>query len=394
MKVRITRQQRRGIRVWVVDWMDRDGKRHQPQFATKEEAEAEDERIRGTLRAQPSGSTPELPADVTWTGLFERVMASRADLKPRTLESYRYLHATHIAPRFGVTAVRNLTRAGLKTFLREKRAGGLSASTVRLIYATLHVVLAEAAEDGVLPGNPLAGLAKKLKLTTKAKARQAAVKKKAMTRAQRDAFLTTAETVAPWWAPLWTVQVLTGLRPGEMYALEEGDLDLDHRTLTVARTLSDDGERVDTPKSGLTRTVDLTNEAGRVLRAQAVRRREEKLRRGWKALPRPLFPSMAGTYPDPADVRRAFRTVCEKAGLTDDDGGGALFSPHSLRHTTAALLLQSGTADVYYVQRMLGHADIALTAGTYGSWHRPDRRPNLDALDRTTAAPEDQEAQA
>jgi len=47
-----------------------------------------------------------------------------------------------------------------------------------------------------------------------------------------------------------------------------------------------------------------------------------------------------------------------------------------------------------YVQRMLGHAEIALTLGTYGSWHRPDRRPNLDALDRTPAPAEDKEAQA
>jgi hypothetical protein len=73
-------------------------------------------------------------------------------------------------------------------------------------------------------------------------------------------------------------------------------LDLEHRTLTVERTLSDDGERVDTPKSDATRTVDLTNEAVRVLRAQIVRRREGKLRRGWKALPKVFFPSMAGTY--------------------------------------------------------------------------------------------------
>jgi hypothetical protein len=79
-------------------------------------------------------------------------MAGRADLKPRTLESYRHMHGHHIAPQFGAMAVRNFTRAGLKAFLREKRSGGLAGNTVRLIYATLHVVLAEAAEDGVLPG--------------------------------------------------------------------------------------------------------------------------------------------------------------------------------------------------------------------------------------------------
>ena len=43
-------------------------------------------------------------------------------------------------------------------------------------------------------------------------------------------------------SPMWTLQALTGLRPGEVYALEEGDLDLD-RTLRVARTLATGDDR-------------------------------------------------------------------------------------------------------------------------------------------------------
>jgi integrase len=55
-------------------------------------------------------------------------------------------------------------------------------------------------------------------------------------------------------------------------------------------------------------------------------------------------------------------------------------SPHGLRHTYASLLLQAGV-DVYYVSRMLGHADIGMTVGTYGAWLQPNRRPAIDALD-------------
>jgi integrase len=176
-------------------------------------------------------------------------MADRGDLKPRTLESYRETHDRYLAPAFGVTAVRSLTRARLKEFLRAQ-LGQYARNTVRLMCATLHVVLGEAAEDGLLPANPAAGLARKLKLSAKLKARQEAARKKAMTRDERNAFLTAAERVEPWWAPAWTVQVLTGLRPGELYALEEADLALDARTLRVGRTLSDDGQRIDTPKGG------------------------------------------------------------------------------------------------------------------------------------------------
>lgn len=398
MKVRVTRQNRRGGKVWVVDWTDRSGKRHQPQYDTREAAEAEDERLRVTLRAQ-HGRTPELPEDTTWTGLFERVMADRGDLKPRTLESYREIHAHHLAPVIGATPVRALTRTRLKELLRSQLTR-YSRNTVRLMYATLHVVLGEAAEDGLLPANPVAGLARKLKLSGKVKARQEATKKKAMTREERDLFLATAERVKPWWAPMWTVQTLTGLRPGEVYALEEADLDLERRRARVERTLSDDGQRVDTPNGGFSREVDLSNEAVRVLRAHLVRRKEEKLRRGWAELPRPLFCSTAGTSPDPSGVRQAFRAVCRAAGLTREqirsDGGWGLVArvtPHGLRHTYAALHLQEGT-DVYYVSQMLGHADISLTVHTYGAWLQPHRRTAVDALDRTPAEPVAQEAQA
>jgi integrase len=188
---------------------------------------------------------------------------------------------------------------------------------------------------------------------------------------------------------MWTVQVLTGLRPGEVYALEERDVDIEARTVTVERSLSNDGSRVGTPKNDLSRCVDLTSEAVRPLRTQLVRRRAEKLRRGWSTLPRPLFCSLAGTHANPSDVRRAFRRICTKAGLVTE-AGRATFTPHGLRHTFASIILQSGVADAYYVQRMLGHGDISLTVGTYGAHHQPDRRPNLDALDRDAAAVPDE----
>jgi integrase len=390
MKVRVTKQKRRGKKVWVVDWTERSTPPSATQFRTKEAAEDEAERIRGSLRAQ-HGRTPELPADTTWTGLFERVMTGRGDLKQRTRDCYRWAHEKHVAPAFGATPVREITRLRIREFLRSKLATK-ATNTVRLLCATLHVVLAEAAEDGVIPANPAAGLARKLKLATRQKARQAAVKVKAMTRAERDTFLATAEHLEPWWAPAWTVQVLTGLRPGELFGLEERDLNLEARTLRAERALSDDGERIDTPKGGIARDADLSNEAVRVLRAHLTRRREEKLRRGWRELPTRLFCGTDGTDAAPTGVREAFYRVCLAAGLVEQRPGkdpekprtSPRFTPHGLRHAYAALHLQHGT-DVYYISRQLGHADIALTVGTYGAWLQPHRRAAVDALDRTPA---------
>src|SRR5439155_15882778 len=158
---------------------------------------------------------------------------------------YEHINTRHLLPVFGAMRVRDFRRATVREFLATQR-DRYAKNTVRLMFATLHLVMAEAVEAGLIPANPLTGLGRTLHLGTRKGVRQEDVRVKAMTRTQRDTFLATAEQARPWWAPMWTVQVLTGLRPGEVYALHEADLDLDACTLRVARTLAADDDEGDT----------------------------------------------------------------------------------------------------------------------------------------------------
>src|SRR5262249_51939931 len=136
MNVRVAKQQRRGKTRWIVDWTDHDGKRHQPQFKTKEQAEDNAEKVRSDLRKQ-DGRSPELPQTITWTELFERMMRDRSDLKPRTIECYRTTHTRYLKAEFGAMEVRNISRLRLREFLRSQTK---SRNTVRLMHAVLHLV--------------------------------------------------------------------------------------------------------------------------------------------------------------------------------------------------------------------------------------------------------------
>jgi integrase len=383
--MRVAKRMKRGRSRWTADYMDGTGKRVQKVFATREAAE--EYVAQATLLARTK-TAPDLPTGITYSEFATRAFELKTHLKKRTRASYVEINTRYLVPAFGATRIRDLRRATVRGFLA-KQLTCLSTNMVRLMFAIVHLVMAEAVEAGLVPANPLGGLGRKLHLGARKAKRQEEVRAKAMTRAQRDTFLATAERVEPWWTAMWAVQVLTGLRPGEVYALEEGDLDLDARTIRVVRTLvpSDDDEDAEgtydnTPKGGRARTVDLSAEAVAVLRAHLARRRAEKLHRGWREIPAALFCARNGTYPDQSNVRRAFNDVQKAAGLPH-------FTPHGLRHTFASLLLQAGV-DVYYVSRMLGHADIGLTVNTYGSWLNPSRPGALDVLDRAQRA----EAQA
>lgn len=70
-----------------------------------------------------------------------------------------------------------------------------------------------------------------------------------------------------------------------------------------------------------------------------------------------VFPTRRGTLLDPANLRRALRTVTERAGL-------GRWHPHELRHSAASLLSAAGVP-LEEVADVLGHASTRVTSATY-----------------------------
>lgn len=131
----------------------------------------------------------------------------------------------------------------------------------------------------------------------------------------------------------------TGIRVGELCALDVGALDLGQRTVRVFG------------KGGRERTVPVGIPA-----ARAVRR--------WEAAGRPvlvsgrsgraLFLGLRGGRLDPRTARRLVHARLRAAGTGRDTG------PHGLRHAAATHLLEGG-ADLRSVQEILGHSSLATT---------------------------------
>jgi integrase len=134
-----------------------------------------------------------------------------------------------------------------------------------------------------------------------------------------------------------TISLFMGLRAGEVFGLRWKNLDQGNGLLWVM-----DG------KSGKSRAVYMPDQV-KTLFSEMRPGNPEDL----------IFPGPGGTVlrEIPMPFRTAVRKLELNAGISDRR---ERFSFHSLRHSCASLLIQSGV-DLYTVKEILGHGSIALT---------------------------------
>ena len=222
--------------IWRHDYLDAGGIRRRKTFKTKEAAE--DFAARTVLEGRQH-LTPTVDPDITVAAYAEHWLSAHP-AKQGTIETYRKHLDLYLLPRVGTKPLRDLRRPLIKAVLTERKAalearGCEAKATIRLTLAAIRKMLASAVSDEVVTANPAAGLARELGLRKAPRRRPDEEEvpageerdSKAFTRAERDIFLRTAQEEDRWCWRMWTVQVLTGLRPGELYALTEADLLLD-----------------------------------------------------------------------------------------------------------------------------------------------------------------------
>ncbi|MFO0976421.1 MAG: tyrosine-type recombinase/integrase [Planctomycetaceae bacterium] len=151
----------------------------------------------------------------------------------------------------------------------------------------------------------------------------------------------------------------TGLRKGELLALEWSAVNLREGVLMVRGTLEEvKGQfRIKRPKSDHgRRTVVLGNIALDALKRRLEKAKEEGFDPSVVSL---VFPNTLGRFERSSNFdRRTWHPIRKAAGIPDS------IRFHDLRHTAASLMLAAGVS-MKVVQEKLGHSDYLLTANTY-----------------------------
>ena len=265
--------------------------------------------------------------------------------------SYERRIYQHIVPALGSTQLDKLTTNDIQQFYTKLKQGGrllraelygegLSDQTVRGIHTTLHAALDKAVSEKLLFRNPADGCR-----LPPAKAREMQVLspeeiQRLLIQAKEDGCF-----------ELLLLELSTGLRRGEICALQWNDLNFRTGELRVERQVHRvKGKLVTSPpktKAG-NRSVILPVPVLGVLKAY-----KKTVNSRW------MFPSPVSVDSprDPAAVRKKLQTVLERAECKK-------IRFHDLRHTFSTAALEHGM-DVKTLSTIIGHVSSSTTLNIY-----------------------------
>ncbi len=299
------------------------------------------------------------------------------NLRPNTQMSYERRIYQHIIPALGSTQLDKLTTADIQKFyaglkqcgrlLRTELYGeGLSDQTVRGVHTTLHAALDKAMTEKLIFRNPADGCR-----LPPAKAREMQV----LTPEEIQRLLIQAKEDGCY--ELFLLELSTGLRRGEICALQWDDLNFKTGALRVERQVHRvKGELViSSPKTKVSnRSVILPPPVLKVLKEY-----RKTVTSRW------MFPSPVNedSPRDPAAVRKRLRTILNRAECKH-------IRFHDLRHTFATASLEHGM-DVKTLSTIIGHVSSSTTLNIYAHVTDEMRRTAAAKIDLGIAGVEPQE---
>jgi len=159
----------------------------------------------------------------------------------------------------------------------------------------------------------------------------------------------------------------TGLRIGEIVALQWGDIDLSERVLKVRRTQGERAEETLSPKTKNShRAIPLTQNTAEDLAAWFKKMEPT-------TLDTPVFPDEDGGYLLARKLRAEYKQLLETLHLPS-------YSFHTLRHTFATRALEVGM-DYKTLSILLGHSSVTFTLDVYAHCSDTHKRREMARME-------------
>lgn len=274
-------------------------------------------------------------------------------VRESTLDSYRCLTENQVKRFIGEKQLSSLTTAELQKFyikiknegrVKPNRDGSyeLADSMVRKIHMMLHEALDTAVSERLIAKNPTIG-------TTIPKNNYP--EKQVLGDEQLENFLEAIKH-EEYWSDFFYVEVMTGLRRGEICGLKWSDIDFEDKKLRIERSVSvkkGGGVSIGETKTQTgTRNIFMPPSVAEVLQ-----KRKQTAITEW------VFPAFLNPEQPihPAAAYRKLKVILKHAELP-------MLRFHDLRHTFATHAMKGGV-DAKTLSGILGHTNASFTLDTY-----------------------------
>lgn len=318
------------------------------------------------MRADLERGTYMKPDKTTVSEWFETYMAEYKEpaIKEITNYGYRCIFRTHVAPAIGDKPLQSVRPSQLQKILNGMKAGGYATGTIQYVSQVLYQTFKQAVKEGLISQNPCEGVT-----IPKGKPREPHT---ALTVDQQTTFMARLQDEDQLLNPFVKMMLYTGMRCGEVCALQWQDVDLKKNVIHVRHTLrwtKENGRILTTPKTKCSiRDIPLQPQARRILKKERSRLLSDSV----NAFSGDTFVFHDGDMKPIWYDRVNYYVSRLSERIQKEDPTFPAVTTHVMRHTFATRAIENGMPP-QVLKSILGHASLAMTMDLY-SHVLPDQK--------------------
>lgn len=313
--------------------------------------------------------------DITLDEWFDRWMEiyKEKSIRPNTKREYVHIYQKNISPYIGCRQINTFVKSDIQRLIDIAHDDGYLYERQNKIKVILKDMLQRAVEDNLIINNPVSGI--KLRADK-------VIKAQALSLEQQEIFFEYSKNT--FYENLFNVAINTGLRPGELFALNISDIDFDNgcinvnKTLVYQKYLTDERKEfhIEPPKTKQSyRKVPMNSLCREYLERQIelkkiLSKKRPKQQNDYLFVTKFNTPLNSQIYSD--SIKAVIRQINLVRAFDDQFPN---FSGHTFRHTFATRCFENGV-DGKVVQEFLGHASLKMTMDLYT--HVTEEKSSVD----------------